>query len=351
MFTSEVAMARSRDRESPNLRLVAPERTPARLPMSAKARAEVAVAAAVLDGDRSTLDALVRANAAKIFAIARRYARAPQDARDLAEKAFGRALGAARRALRRDPQRAVPLERWLVRATLKAARDHLRHEVRLSSAVLDEIGPRDVPRPVIGGAPRATEVRSRVLQLPGRLREVLTLRIDPELPFSDIAAVLGITETAAVVDFHDAARRLRRVAGVGVRSPACARYEVLLSSRVVGSLERSDTGRIDAHVAGCQACSAVAEATAAALGLAALGPASDRERAMTEELAARVIAAVERAERRRAAARDLIVAAAVAVLVLVGARLASPDASHGSRGMVASGAASLHPGPCQPCAP
>jgi RNA polymerase sigma-70 factor (ECF subfamily) len=350
MLTSEVAMAGARDR-SPNLRLVALDRTPARLPISAKARTEVAVAAAVLDGDRNTLDALVRANAAKVFAIARRYARAPQDARDLAEKAFRRALAAARRALRRDPQRAVPLERWLVRATLKAAKDHLRHEIRLSSAVLDDIGPGDVQRPLVGAAPRATEVRSRVLQLPGRLREVLTLRIDPELPFSDIAAVLRITETAAVLDFHDAARRLRKVAGVRVPTPACPRYEVLLSSRVAGSLDRSETGRIDAHVAGCSACSAVAEATAAALGFAALGPASERERAMTEELATRVIAAVERAERRRAAAGHVIVAAAVALLVMLGARAASPTVSYGSPGMVASGAPSPQAAAGQPCAP
>jgi RNA polymerase sigma-70 factor (ECF subfamily) len=344
-------MGDARDRGSRKLRLVALEGTRVPLPTSARARAEVEVAAAVLEGDRNTLAALVRANAAKVFAIARRYARAPQDARDLAEKAFRHALAAARRALRRDPQRAIPLERWLVRATLKAAKDHLRYEVRLSSAILDEIGPRDVPRPAVGGALRATEVRSRVLQLPGRLREVLTLRMDPELSFPDIAAVLRITETAAVLDFHDAARRLRAAAGVRVRTPACPRYEVLLSSRVVGSLDRSERGRIDAHVAGCTACSAVAEATAAALRLAALGPASERERAMTEELATRVLAAVERADRRRAAVGSVIVAAVVTVLVMVGARLASPDASHGSPRAVASGTSSLPPAPCGPCTP
>jgi len=40
---------------------------------------------------------------------------------------------------------------------------------------------------------------------------VLTLRLDVELPFAEIAAALAITENAAKVAFHHATRRLREL--------------------------------------------------------------------------------------------------------------------------------------------
>jgi RNA polymerase sigma-70 factor (ECF subfamily) len=62
-------------------------------------------------------------------------------------------------------------------------------------------------------AERERAVRAAVLGLPRRQREVLTLRVDAELPFREIAEVLGITELNARVHFHHAARRLRDVVG------------------------------------------------------------------------------------------------------------------------------------------
>jgi RNA polymerase sigma-70 factor (ECF subfamily) len=58
-------------------------------------------------------------------------------------------------------------------------------------------------------AERAAAVRAAVLALPCRQREVLTLRIDAELPFAEVANALGITENAAKVSFHLAVKRLR----------------------------------------------------------------------------------------------------------------------------------------------
>jgi RNA polymerase sigma-70 factor (ECF subfamily) len=328
-------MERARDKGPRRLRLVAEEEPPAQLPaFAAPGREEVALAAALLGGDRLVLDGVVRANAERVLAVLRRYARAPHDARDLAQEAFRRALLAARRALRADPQRAVPFRRWLLRATLALARDHLRREVFVSGARLEQLGPaEEVPGLPRGPQPvpeRAARARSEVLLLPRRLREVVTLRIDPELSFPEIAQVLRITETAAALDFHDAARRLRDGAGGPKPGEApCRRYDVLLSSRAAGALERGESARVEAHLAGCLACSAVADATAAALELAALGPASVGERALADELAPRVVAAVERAERRRAAGRRLaVVALAAASTVLAAAALVAGRAAH-----------------------
>jgi RNA polymerase sigma-70 factor (ECF subfamily) len=64
-------------------------------------------------------------------------------------------------------------------------------------------------------AERERAVRAAVLNLPQRQREVLTLRVDAELSFREIAGVLGITEGNARVHFHHAARRLRDAVTTG----------------------------------------------------------------------------------------------------------------------------------------
>jgi RNA polymerase sigma-70 factor (ECF subfamily) len=59
-------------------------------------------------------------------------------------------------------------------------------------------------------------VRAAIVRLPRRMREVLTLRVDAELPFAEIAEALGISENGARVSFHHATRKLRAaLAGEG----------------------------------------------------------------------------------------------------------------------------------------
>jgi RNA polymerase sigma-70 factor (ECF subfamily) len=320
-------MRRGDDNGRRTLRLVSAEAEPARLPRPSPATEDVALAAALLDRDRDALVGLVAEHAPKVLAVVRRYARAPHDARDLAEQSFRRAFAAAHRALRRDPQRAVPFGRWVMRATLRIAKDHLRRELYLAGARLAQLGPaealgagRPPPR-----AERARRVRTDVLQLPARLREVLTLRLDPELPFPRIAEVLQITEAAAVLNLHEAAALLRARSGAAPAPVPCVRYEVSLSRRAVGALAREDAGRVEAHLAGCGACAAAADATADTLGLAALDRPSAGERAILEALPARVVARVERAAGFLGARRWVVAAALAAVssLGIVAALLAN----------------------------
>src|SRR5262249_61839116 len=58
-------------------------------------------------------------------------------------------------------------------------------------------------------------VRSALDSLTRRQREVFALRVDGELPFAEVARVLGITENNAKVHFHHAVRRLRERLGGG----------------------------------------------------------------------------------------------------------------------------------------
>jgi RNA polymerase sigma-70 factor (ECF subfamily) len=185
-------------------------------------RDEDALLGAWLVGDDDAFGELVRRNEPLVLAIVRRYARTPEDARDLAQRTFLRAFEAARRALRRGVRNAVPFRRWLVRVAVNLAKNHVRDESRRLRAPFDEAG--EAGEAGVAGAaeqagPSAADalvhaertrlLRVEVLRLPPRQREVLTLRIDAELPFAEIAGALGITENAAKVTFHHAARRLR----------------------------------------------------------------------------------------------------------------------------------------------
>jgi RNA polymerase sigma-70 factor (ECF subfamily) len=173
-----------------------------------------ALLAAFLVGDDDAFGELVRRNEGLVLAIVRRYARSPEDARDLAQRTFLRAFEAARRAFRRGSRGGVPFRRWLVRIAVNLAKNHLRDELRFPRASLEEaLGPAAAATPPAGDRlvqdERARRVRREVLRLPRRQREVLTLRVDAELPFAEIAEALGVTENAAKVSFHHATRRLR----------------------------------------------------------------------------------------------------------------------------------------------
>ena len=177
-------------------------------------REEEALLAAFLVGDDEAFGALVRRHEKLVLSLVRRFARTPEDARDLAQRTFLRAFEAARRALRRAPHGAVPFRRWLVRIAVNLAKNHARDEKRFRMTLLDEVeegrlGTEPAAPAELERAQRSERVRRAVLSLPRRQREVLTLRVDGDLPFADVAEALSITENAARVSFHHAVRRLR----------------------------------------------------------------------------------------------------------------------------------------------
>jgi RNA polymerase sigma-70 factor (ECF subfamily) len=183
-------------------------------------RDEETLVAAFLVGDDDAFGELVGRHETMVLSIVRRYAQSPEDAKDLAQRTFLRAFEAARRSLRRGTRNAVPFRRWLVRIAVNLAKNHRRDALRVLRAPLEEVeAEAEAARASAGDAPDAREallrreaelrMRAAVLGLPRRQREVLTLRIDAELPFAEIALALGITENAAKVSFHHATRALR----------------------------------------------------------------------------------------------------------------------------------------------
>ena len=95
-------------------------------------------------------------------------------------------------------------------------KNHARDGRRWRLEPVDSV---DLPAPGSGVTERIeAEQRRRMVRaaldaLTRRQREVFALRVDGELPFAEVARVLGITENNAKVHFHHAVRRLRERLG------------------------------------------------------------------------------------------------------------------------------------------
>lgn len=175
---------------------------------------------AFLDGDEAAFGALVERYRTLVISLVRRFAPRPEDAADLAQQAFLRALEASGRVFSRWRLTSpTPFRSWLVRIALNLAKNHARQGHRWRPALLTEVeesaaDPQETPQESLERQERERRLQAAMLALPGRQREVLTLRVDAGLPFRDIAEMLGITENNAKVQFHHAVKRLKaEVAG------------------------------------------------------------------------------------------------------------------------------------------
>ncbi len=206
-------MARQKVDVAPGLRV---------LPGGRAGEPDGALLAAFLRGDEPAFEELWRRHHAPVHALVRRYARSPEDAHDLTQRAFLRAVGAARRVSRQAGD-DFPFRPWLLRIAANLGKNHVRDESRWRRAPVTEVEEAE------DGAVRADEllvrrererrVKEAVLRLPRRQREVLTLRIDAGLTFDEVAGTLGITEGNARVHFHHAARRLAGLVREGEDEP------------------------------------------------------------------------------------------------------------------------------------
>jgi RNA polymerase sigma-70 factor (ECF subfamily) len=182
---------------------------------SAPAPTDEELCRAFLEGDEAAFGVLVERYRTLVFSLVRRFAPRPEDAADLAQQAFLRALEASDRVFARWKLTSpTPFRSWLVRIALNLAKNHARQGHRWRPALLTEAeeataDPRESPQEQLEQQERERRLQAAVLALPRRQREVLTLRVDADLPFRDIAETLGITENNAKVQFHHAVKRLK----------------------------------------------------------------------------------------------------------------------------------------------
>lgn len=119
---------------------------------------------------------------------------------DAVQEAFGRAI---RR--RKSFRRTGPLEAWIWRLVVNAARDQARPVAR----AMDELeSGREAA--TNGTSPHADELRARVAALPERQRLVLFLRYYADLDYASIATALEIAPGTVAATLHAAHASLRR---------------------------------------------------------------------------------------------------------------------------------------------
>src|SRR3954470_2228757 len=123
-------------------------------------------------GDARAFEALVRRYQRPVLAIARRFARDPDDAEDLAQRAF---INASERA---GGWRGGSFKSWLFRIVVNLAKNHIPDTARFDHSEGE-------PEPAAPHAHQRLEdrekqkaLREAVARLPRRQREVLLLRID-----------------------------------------------------------------------------------------------------------------------------------------------------------------------------
>ncbi len=170
-------------------------------------------------GDEKAYETLVREYSGRMLAVARRFLRSEDDARDAVQEAFVSAFRAIDRF-----EGGARISTWLHRIVVNAALMKLRTRRRRPEASIDELLPRwkENGHPVDAPTPWSAEklvqqdqlrrlVQEGIDQLPDSYREVLILRDIEELDTQEAAETLGISANAVKTRLHRARQALREV--------------------------------------------------------------------------------------------------------------------------------------------
>lgn len=156
------------------------------------------------------LETLFDAHHQRLYRLARRLARTPEDAKDLVQETFLRAA----RSPGSIPEGASREEAWLVRVLINICRDRWR-----KTAVRTRAHAYELPSEVSGDNPeaavlaRATVWRALDL-LPPRRRAAIVLYELEGTSIAAIAAMLGVTPVTVRWHLSRGRRELARVLGV-----------------------------------------------------------------------------------------------------------------------------------------
>jgi RNA polymerase sigma-70 factor (ECF subfamily) len=169
-------------------------------------------------GDPEAAGQLVRSTWESTFTLAFRLTANEQDALDVTQEAYLRAL----RGLRRFRGEAR-FSTWLYRVTANCASDHLARSRRSSHDQLDpdsdhfaalaDRRPEHDPEASASATDERAALAAALLRLPSKLRQVVVLRDVYDLSHRSIAAELGTSEAATKVRLQRARKRLREDLG------------------------------------------------------------------------------------------------------------------------------------------
>jgi RNA polymerase sigma-70 factor (ECF subfamily) len=170
-------------------------------------------------GEEAAFETIVRDYGGRLLAVARRFLRNEEDARDAVQEAFLSAF----KSLASFEENSS-LSTWLHRIVMNASLMKLRTRRRKAEDSIEDLLPRFVanghqasPSAEWGGSAEAhlersetrALVRRSIDRLPQTHRAVLLLRDIEELSTEECARLLGITENAVKIRLHRARQALR----------------------------------------------------------------------------------------------------------------------------------------------
>jgi RNA polymerase sigma-70 factor (ECF subfamily) len=145
----------------------------------------------------------------RLFRLARRLARRPDDPADLVQETFLRVA----RAPQRVPQGSSSEEAWLVRVLINVCRDNWRHAaVRHRAAAAGHVPTPGAVNPEPGLVAHAMVWQALDL-LPPRRRAILVLAELEGVPVPQIARTLGVTAVTVRWHLMRARREMAQVLG------------------------------------------------------------------------------------------------------------------------------------------
>ena len=166
------------------------------------------------------------------------------DAEDATQQTFLSAYKAWERGER--PQRP---HNWLITIAHNVCRQRFRERARRPAEVRLESD--ELPSPEVDPLLGATEIRSALEQLAFNQRAALVMRELGGTSYRDIAAALGITESAVETLLFRARRALREQLEGDL---TCGEAEAALSRRLDGRLARTEASALRAHLRACREC-------------------------------------------------------------------------------------------------
>jgi len=180
---------------------------------------DAAMVAAVLDGDPEAYRVLVERYERRIYHVVYGMVRSPEDSRDLAQDAFIKAFQNLHR-FRLESK----FYTWLCRIAMNVAIDHLRKQKHRRHSEFDDSrggsegaqvvrlhSAKDDPAANVARSQLNKTIMDAVETLPDDQKQVLILRELEDMPYKEIAEVLGIPEGTVMSRLYYARRRLQEM--------------------------------------------------------------------------------------------------------------------------------------------
>lgn len=163
------------------------------------------------DGDKDAIALFIEENQKNIFALAYRFTGNRDDAKDITQETFLKAIQNIKK-FRGDSSPAT----WLYAIASNLLKDRATKNESASMTTIDENTTVDCPS--FAEEFEASEERAIVLKalrsLPEEMRTAFILRFDRGLKIGEIARAIGKSEGTIKAQIHEALIKIRKIAGV-----------------------------------------------------------------------------------------------------------------------------------------